>query len=74
MTTRERSAAAGAHQPDIPTVGTSVSAAGGLAILAALVTALMIPPRLAERTWLHPAPWRGRFPALEPPPPRIASV
>ena len=66
--------AAGAHQPDIPGLGTSVSAAGGLAILAALVTSLMIPPRLAMRTRLYPAPWRGRFPSLEPPPPRIASV
>jgi hypothetical protein len=65
--------AAGAHQPDIPTVGMSVSTAGGLTIVAALVTALMIPPGLAERTWLYPAPWRSRFPALEPPPPRIAS-
>jgi hypothetical protein len=65
---------AGPHQPDIPTFGTSVSAAGGLTILAALVAALMIPPRLAERTWLYPVPWRGRLPALEPPPPRIPSV
>jgi hypothetical protein len=67
-------AATGDHQLDIPTLGTSVSALGGLAILAALVTFLMIPPPLAERIWLFPSCWRGRFPALEPPPPRIASV
>lgn len=66
--------ASGEHQPDIPTLGTSVSALGGLAILAALVTSLVIPTPLAERIWLFPACWRGRFPALEPPPPRIASV
>jgi hypothetical protein len=67
-------AEAGGHQPDIPTLGTSVSALGGLAILAALVTFLMIPPPLAERLWLFAACWRGRFPGLEPPPPRISSV
>lgn len=66
--------AADSHEPDVPDVGTSVSAAGGLAILAAIVTALTIPPRLAERSWLHPAHRRSRFLALEPPPPRIASV
>ena len=65
---------AGGQQPDIPTLGTSVSALGGLAILAALVISLVIPASLAERIWLFPACWRGRFPALEPPPPRIASV
>jgi hypothetical protein len=67
-------AEAGDQQPDIPTLGTSVSALGGLAILTALIASLMIPPRLAERIWLSPACWRGRFPALEPPPPRIASA
>jgi hypothetical protein len=67
-------AAARLHQPDIPSFGTSVSALGGLAILAAIVTALTIPPRLAERSWLHPAPWRSRFLALEPPPPRSGCV
>jgi hypothetical protein len=65
---------AGSHQPDIPAPGTSVSAVGGLAILAALVTALVIPLPLTERTWLHLMPWRGRFTALEPPPPRITSA
>ncbi len=66
--------AASDHQPDIPTLSPSVSALGGLAILAALITSLMIPPRLAERTWPQLARWRGRFPALEPPPPRTTSV
>jgi hypothetical protein len=65
---------AGGQKPDIPTLGTSVSALGGLAILAALVATLVIPPPLAERIWLYPACWRGRFPALEPPPPRSTSV
>ena len=67
-------AEAGGQQPDIPTLGTSVSALGGLAILAALVTSLIIPSPLADRIWLFPTCWRGRFPALEPPPPRITSV
>ena len=67
-------AEAGGQRPDIPTLGMSVSALGGLAILAALVTSLIIPSPLADRIWLFPTCWRGRFPALEPPPPRITSV
>jgi hypothetical protein len=67
-------AAADGHQPDVPTHAPSVSALGGLAILAALVTSLLIPPRLAERNWMQPARWRGRFPTLEPPPPRATHI
>jgi hypothetical protein len=70
----EATGAAGTHQPDIPTLGKSVSAAGGLAVLAALVTALLIPPPSAARIWPHLTSWRCRCPLLEPPPPRLASV
>ena len=67
-------AATDGHQPDVPSLGPFVSALGGLAILAALITSLLIPPPLAERTWLQPTRCRGRFPTLEPPPPRTTSV
>jgi hypothetical protein len=65
---------AGTHQPDIPALGKSVSATGGLAVLAALVAALLIPPPPTARIWPHATPWRCRCPLLEPPPPRRASV
>jgi hypothetical protein len=65
---------AGAHQPDIPALGKSVSATGGLVVLAALVTALLIPPPPTARVWSHVTPWRCRCALLEPPPPRRASV
>jgi hypothetical protein len=65
---------AGAHNPDIPTVGQSISAAGGLVALAAVVAALVIPPPLAEAIWPRPVHWRNRLRAIEPPPPRTGCV
>jgi hypothetical protein len=70
----EEVAAAEGHQPDLPSLGPSVSALGGLVVLVALIISPLIPPALAERTWRHPARWRGRVPTLEPPPPRATSV
>jgi hypothetical protein len=66
--------ATGSPPPDIPTYATSVTAIGGLAVLAVMVMMLTIPAPRAGRTWPRRAWWRERLPVLEPPPPRIGRV
>jgi hypothetical protein len=63
-----------AHHPDIPTVGQSISAAGGLVALAAVVAALIIPPPVADPIWPRSVHWRDRLRTVEPPPPRTGCV
>ena len=60
----------GVREPDIPTFGGLSSASGSMALLLTIAAFCVIP--MPERTWFWPAPlpWAGRFPALEPPPPR----
>lgn len=62
------------YDPDIPTFGASSSAAGGMAILAAVVTLFIVPAAESRGAWPILSPWTGRSPALEPPPPRIESI
>ena len=57
--------------PDIPTFGDSMVAGGGLAMLIAILTTVVLAPPGAMRIWPRPLQWRGRLPALDPPPPRL---
>src|SRR3712207_8261944 len=66
----ESTSAADPSHPDIPTFGDSISAGGGLAMLVAILTTLLIPPPGAARIWPLSTRSRGRLPALDPPPPR----
>jgi hypothetical protein len=66
--------ATGSPPPDIPAYATSITATGGLAVLAVVVTVLTLPAPRAGRTWPRHAWWRERRPALEPPPPRLSCL
>lgn len=59
-------------QSDMPTVKEANAVGVGLALLAALLATMMLPPPIAERVWPRVARWRGRLPVLEPPPPRLS--
>jgi len=60
--------------PDIPTFGDSIYAGGGFAMLIAILTSLILPPPGAVRIWPYLRNWRGRLPALDPPPPRLSCL
>jgi hypothetical protein len=60
------------HHPDLPTIGDSIQTGGSLALLATLVTALLLSPTSSARVWAPAGHWHGRIPPLEPPPPRLA--
>ena len=62
-----------AHHPDAPTFAASVQTASGLALLAMVVSVLLLPLVGRVRIWPPPGQWLGRIPILEPPPPRLAS-
>jgi hypothetical protein len=70
----DTSGASDTHRPDVPTFGDTVQASGGLAVLLTLLTLLLLPPADTVRVWPTPPRWRGRIPALEPPPPRWATA
>jgi len=70
----EHLAATGSPSPDTPSYTTSITAAGGLAVLAMAVTMLTLPAPRAERAWPRHAWWREWRPVLEPPPPRMKCV
>ena len=65
--------ASDSHPPDIPTYGTFIPGLAGLAVLT-LVTMPAIPTPRLGRTWPLHARWRGRIPALDPPPPRLGCL
>jgi hypothetical protein len=60
------------HHPDLPAIGDSIQTGGSLALLATLVTALLLSPAGSTQVWPTPRPWHDRIPTLEPPPPRLA--
>jgi hypothetical protein len=62
-----------AARRDAPELAKSI-AAGGVALLAAMVFSLDFPAPRTAQTEFRPGLWRGRAPELEPPPPRIAAA
>ena len=60
-------------RPDLPTVGESIYAGVGLAVLLVLLTALLMSPT-SDRIWATIAKWHGRLPVVIAPPPRLARV
>ena len=61
-------------QADMPTVEDANPVGVGLALLAAILATMMLPPPIAERIWPRVAHWHGRLPALEPLPPRLSHL
>jgi hypothetical protein len=63
-----------AQHPDLPALGSAVQTGGGLALLATLVFAVLLPSGEVERIWPPSRHWRQRNSIPEPPPPRHVSA
>jgi hypothetical protein len=62
------------RQPDVPATASSYVTSGAMAILAALLTLILLPAIRRATNWALAAPLVDWLPTLDPPPPRAGTV
>lgn len=65
---------ASSRQPDVPATESSYVTSGAMAILAALLTMILLPATRRATNWPLAAPLVDWLPKLDPPPPRAGAV